>query len=323
MLLPTQWTVRPARVRRLLAAASLAPLAMITAATTGGPAPQLAGGAAAGHQHAGPAVVGTPAAYTANSARAVFLTASLSGANEVPAADPDGRATELVRIQGSQVCFAVQWSGIAAPVAHHIHRGAAGANGPVVVPFFGSALPPTLTAAAGCLTVADAALLASIVATPEAFYVNLHTAEFPGGAVRAQLHRLTHLVDLRSFVTGRLLAIGTGRQEVPGPGDPDGSLLAAVSAAGTQVRFAEAWQNIATPVAGHIHAGARGVGGPVVVPFFGGALPPSLFAVAGAVNGVDAALVTQINQRPSQYYVNVHTADFPAGAARGQLFRLF
>jgi hypothetical protein len=291
---------------------------MLTAATPAGYAAPPATGVATG---AGSAGTATP--YTANSARAVFLTASLSGANEVPAADPDGRASELVRIQGDQVCFAVQWSRIAAPTAHHIHRGAAGVNGPVVVPFFGSALPPTLTAAAGCLTVADAALLASIVATPEAFYVNLHNTEFPGGAVRAQLHRLGHLVDLRDFVSGRLLAIGSGGQEVPGPGDPDGSLLAAVSATGTQVRFAEAWQNIAAPVAGHIHSGARGVSGPVVVPFFAAALPATLFAVAGTVTGVDAALVTQINQRPGRYYVNLHTADFPAGAVRGQLFRLF
>jgi hypothetical protein len=326
MLLPAQWTVRSVRVPRLLAVGALVPLLMTMAATTSGPsAPGAAGRPApvgsvgsVGHdvaQH------GTPAALTATSARAVFLAATLSGRNEVPAADPDGSAVEVLRIQGDQVCFATRWAGINAPVAHHIHAGAAGVNGPVNVLFFGTALPATLRAVAGCVTVANAALLASITGQPQNFYVNIHTADFPGGAVRGQLHRLRHSVDLRGFVHGRLVARGTGAQEVPAAGDVDGRLLAFVTAARTQVRFAVAWTNIATPVAGHIHAGARGVGGPVVVPFFAGALPPSLVAAAGVVDGVDAVLIGQINRRPSQYYVNLHNADFPAGAVRGQLSR--
>ncbi len=65
----------------------------------------------------------------------------------------------------------------------HIHRGAAGINGPVVVPF--TALPGA-DAAAACTTI-DLTLAGEILATPADFYVNLHTGDFPAGAIRGQL----------------------------------------------------------------------------------------------------------------------------------------
>ena len=55
--------------------------------------------------------------------------------------------------------------------------------------FFGTPLPDTATAtaAAGAVTVTDPKIAADILANPAGFYVNLHTADFPGGAVRGQL----------------------------------------------------------------------------------------------------------------------------------------
>ena len=77
-------------------------------------------------------------------------------------------------------------------MAAHIHRGTAGENGPVVVGFFG---PPTSTAPPSsgdpgafstCVSITDQ-LAGEILKTPHRFYWNVHTAAFPGGAIRGQV----------------------------------------------------------------------------------------------------------------------------------------
>jgi hypothetical protein len=127
------------------------------------------------------------------------LTARLSGANEVPPADPDGRGLAFVRTGRQRVCFAVGWTGITPPIFAHIHSGVAGTNGPVVVLFWDvpelvatgppAELPATVSAAAGCVDDQDAAVLRDVRQQPGAYYVNVHTREFPGGAIRGQLRR--------------------------------------------------------------------------------------------------------------------------------------
>jgi hypothetical protein len=71
-------------------------------------------------------------------------------------------------------------------VAAHIHNAPAGRNGPIVVPL----TPPAQGNpgnASGCIANLDPALLAAIEQNPAAFYVNVHTAALPEGAVRGQL----------------------------------------------------------------------------------------------------------------------------------------
>jgi hypothetical protein len=278
----------------------------------------LAGAAPAqAHDH-GAAARGPAVATSSGSSATHLFAARLSGANEVPAADPDGSGNALVVVRGNRVTFALQWSNITAPILGHIHRAAAGVNGPVVVPFFGTPMPATATAAAGAVTVSDPQIAADIVADPAGFYVNLHTAAFPGGAIRGQLGRLRHAPDLRNLLPrGRLHAILTGAQEVPAA-DPDGRAIASVNLRQDSVDFRLAWTAV-SPILGHIHRGAAGTNGPVVVPFFTTAVPASIFALAGTVPDVDPALVREIRAAPGNYYVNLHTVEFPTGAVRGQL----
>src|SRR2546430_14009744 len=246
----------------------------------------------------------------------VFLEAKLEGRNEVqvpgkpPVGDPKGSATGLIRVQGDRVTFAFSWKGISAPTLGHIHQGVAGVNGDVKVPLFGSALPATASAAAGAITVSDPAIADALRANPGGFYLNLHTADFPGGAVRGQLTKLREPTDLLGLLKGGgERAFLSGDQEVPvagGPavGDPTGRAVAFIRARGTQVGYSVAWLGI-TPTLGHIHKAPFGVNGPVVVPLFGTAIPSTIFAISGTVTGLDPALVKDIDEHPSAFYANL------------------
>lgn len=113
------------------------------------------------------------------------LSADLDGANEVPIlGDPDGTGHATIRVNSGQgtVCYDITVSNIATVVAAHIHIGAAGVPGGIVVP-----LEPSGGVISGCATGVDRDLIKAIRSDPEAYYVNVHNAQFPGGAARGQL----------------------------------------------------------------------------------------------------------------------------------------
>jgi hypothetical protein len=261
----------------------------------------------------------------------VFLEAKLDGAQEVqvagkpPVGDPKGSATGIVRVQGDRVTFAFSWKGISAPTLGHIHQGAKGANGDVKVPLFTTPMPDTVTAAAGILTVSDPAIADALRADPASFYLNLHTKEFAGGAVRGQLSKLNHPEDLLGLLQGGVeKAFLSGDQEVPvagGPavGDPTARAVAFIKAHDNQVSYSFAWLGL-NPTLGHIHKAPFGANGPVVVPLFTTAVPTTIVAISGTASGLDPALVKDIAEHPSAFYANLHSAQFPGGAVRGQLF---
>lgn len=118
------------------------------------------------------------------------LRATLSGTQQVPAADRDGTGQSTVTFRGNQACFVVSWARIGAPSSAHIHRGVARTNGPVVVPFFmtrgNMPLPASLNMVAGCVN-ANPRVLADIRANPSRYYVNVHNRQFPEGVIRGQL----------------------------------------------------------------------------------------------------------------------------------------
>jgi len=125
-----------------------------------------------------------------------------------------------------------------------------------------------------------------------------------------------------SAVGGSPLATDmTGAEEAPGPGDPDatGHVALTLNQGTGTVCFDASWADIdGTVVAAHIHPAPAGSPGPVAVPLFEGPLAGTDSA-SGCVTGVDPGLVKNIRKNPADYYVNVHSDVFPAGAVRGQL----
>jgi hypothetical protein len=125
--------------------------------------------------------------------RFVELTTQLRGSNEVPGpGDTDGTGVVDVNVasRSGAVCFAIAVEGITLPAtAAHIHHAAAGVAGDVVVTLdpptgFGSGATGV---SAGCLTKLSTSLLRDIEEHPDQYYVNVHNADFPNGAIRGQL----------------------------------------------------------------------------------------------------------------------------------------
>jgi hypothetical protein len=112
------------------------------------------------------------------------FVAQMSGASEVPPADPDGTGMARIAINDAtnRICTDLEVRMIGNVTAAHIHRGAAGVNGPPVVTLDA----PDDNDSDDCDTATDA-LIDEIRHNPSAFYVNVHTAEYPNGAIRGQV----------------------------------------------------------------------------------------------------------------------------------------
>jgi hypothetical protein len=246
------------------------------------------------------------------SASAASFFAQTAGKEEVPGpGDPNafGGALIDVRPATDEVCIGVRFRNMDPPNLMHIHAGAKGVGGPIVVN-----LTSTLDGNPRCVTDADAD---AISAAPSQYYLNLHNTPFPAGATRGQLER-SQVPSAFGVVRGPLFKFTrmTGTQEVPGPGDPNGRGVSFIDLNPTlgRVCIDVRYRNLAPPDLMHIHDGAKGVAGPIVVN-----LTDTLDGSPRCVTGVDPALVTDIRDNPLEYYCNIHNGDFPAGAIRGQL----
>lgn len=132
-------------------------------------------------------VAGTLAVSTLALAAETTLTADLAGVTEgANPGDPDGSgsATIVIDPDAGTACWTLEVADIEPVTQSHIHVGAEGVAGDVVVPldvdgFDGSS--------EGCTDGQDAATLQAILDDPAGYYVNIHTADFPAGAIRGQL----------------------------------------------------------------------------------------------------------------------------------------
>jgi hypothetical protein len=118
-----------------------------------------------------------------------ILTARLSGNNENPKADPNGRGAAAVVISGNRVCLSISYARLSTVAAAHIHRGARGVNGPIVVDPKFTGGPGVRGTLGRCVTPNAGTSVSDIRNNPGGYYVNVHSSQFPGGAIRGQLSR--------------------------------------------------------------------------------------------------------------------------------------
>jgi len=118
------------------------------------------------------------------------LFAVMTGAKEVDVngehrGDPNGRGSFSATLDGRQLCYGIQVKNINDPVAAHIHRGSRRVAGPAVQELSAPAAGDP-GASSACVRLSRS-LARGLRSTPGRFYVNVHTADLPNGAVRGQL----------------------------------------------------------------------------------------------------------------------------------------
>jgi CHRD domain len=211
-----------------------------------------------------------------------LANATLAGTNEVPAVTTTAKGTAIGNYSTTSkiLNLSVTYEGMT-PTAWHIHNAAAGVNGPVIFNF-GTAFstPFAYTTPLGLAADQETALLAG------GNYVNIHSTKNPGGEIRGQL-ALT-LSAAQGTVTGKF-------------NNSTKILTLQISYLGL------------TPTAWHIHKGAAGVAGPVVLDLGKTFGSPFSFTTSALTTEQEADL------KAGLYYVNIHTAAAPSGEIRGQL----
>jgi hypothetical protein len=116
------------------------------------------------------------------------LYATLSGSQEKPPADPDGVASATLTFKAKTVCYDIRPKKAGSTfAAGHIHTGKAGVNGDVLIPLFTTPKKVKGGRLTGCSGTISAATLNKVRAKPANYYLNLHNAKYPGGAIRGQL----------------------------------------------------------------------------------------------------------------------------------------
>jgi hypothetical protein len=117
--------------------------------------------------------------------------ATMRGSSEAPAKGPSSaKGTFRVEFRNGQACYRMSVSGLGAkPVAAHIHRGAAGVAGPIVIDLKigATTFKGTSPRVASKCVPAQASIVSAIRRNPAGFYANVHTPKNPGGAARGQL----------------------------------------------------------------------------------------------------------------------------------------
>jgi hypothetical protein len=264
-------------------------------------------------------------ALPAGTALAQTLGAVLSVGQEVPPCSTGsgfGHATVTFDSTRSNINVTITVANLGSPItAAHIHSGVAGTAGNVELAF-----TPAASFTNGTLTSTfpiTADLANRILQNPAGFYVNVHTAACSLGAARGQLS----LVSNGGVVT--YAAELRAQNEVPPVSSSAfGSALVTFDFNNSTITWEVTTSGIVSPTLSHIHRGAAGVSGPVIINFAttaadipGGRTKGSATIASRQTAQFTAADLTALQTAATAngYYVNVHSQLAPGGEIRGQL----
>ena len=253
------------------------------------------------------AAVGGAAARS--QATTLRLVANMDAANETPTPKGDvssARGTFTATLtktdSGATLSWKLEFSNLSGnAIAAHIHVAARGSAGPVRVPL----CAPCTSGVTGNATI-DSAVLDAIM--NDRAYVNVHTPTNPAGEIRDQV-----AIEANARTTLR------ASQERPKPkgklAKARGTFTATITRSGTSGVIV--WRLTFTKLSGraiaaHIHSGARGKAGPVIVPL----CTPCKSGARGRAT-VSSTVLDALES--GRTYVNIHTKKNPAGEIRGQL----
>jgi CHRD domain len=245
--------------------------------------------------------------------------AVLTPGQEVPPTTATGYGTATVTIDPTHtsVTITITVSGLGSTfTGAHIHKAPVGVAAGIVVNFLPGVGASFTNGKLTATSPVDQALGTDIAAHPDQYYANVHTPTYPGGAIRGQLANATG----NAIFAGELRSTNEPNNASTSPAvgayvitiDPNNNVLTwEINTGGLQ-----------NPTLGHIHKGAAGANASPVVTF---ATSNSAFSgnrLKGSVAAPDAATVAlfaDIIANPSNYYVNVHSTEFPGGAIRSQM----
>lgn len=224
--------------------------------------------------------------------------AALGGDQEVPvnASAARGSASFSLNPTTRVLSGTVTTAGVEGTAAH-IHDAAKGAAGPVVIPLQGGP--------GGIWTVPDNTVLTEAQYTSlqaNSYYVNVHSAAYPGGEIRGQIELRARFASL------------TGAQEVPASGSAATGYASIAVNSSTGAVYGTVITAGISATAAHIHEAAAGASGPVIVPLTSAGsgvwtVPPGSTLTASQLNSWNSGAL----------YVNVHSTAFPGGEIRGQI----
>ncbi len=230
----------------------------------------------------------------------------LSNAEVLPAIESEatGAGDLTFNLVTGAVTGGVTIQGLTATLAH-IHRGFAGANGPVVVDFVQDAADPTRwnAIAGGMLSTDDIGNLLG-----GALYVNVHSAAHPAGEIRGQIKPANVTVAFSTM---------SNDQVVPAaPDAASGTVVATIDANASTATIHALTSAIVEPTEAHLHRGAAGENAQAPI-----------FALTQAPNDpnhwtAERQTITteqRADFEANLWYVDVHTTGAPGGAVRGQV----